>query len=360
LPSPRHGPNLGRLPSPDVPPARVLLLRGSLEEAEHRVRVAVWRGGVLAAYAGAVDLPVHLRSAAKPLQALAAVVTGAAERFAMTQAELALACGSHGGEPFHVATAAGLLERLGLTPDALRCGVHEPAYTPAGRELAAHGAHATVLHNNCSGKHSAMLAACVAAGWPTDGYLAPEHPLQVLNREHVATFAGLRPEGVSLATDGCSAPVFVVPLSAAARAFAVYTTPEPGDGVAGPLRSASERLLAALAARPEMIGGTRRVDTDLLRVTAGRVLAKVGAEGVWCLGVRGQRLGVAVKCEDGSQRGARPVGLAVLRALGALSDAEWAALGEHHDPVLRNHRDLVVGRLEVVPTDGVEGLPSQA
>lgn len=333
-------------------PLRVVLSRGDLPESEHRVRVAVWLDGKLETAAGDVDAPVFLRSSAKPLQALASVVTGAAERFSMTDAELALACGSHGGEPVHVATAAGLLARIGLGPDHLLCGAHPPSHDPAARDLVRAGAEPTTLHNNCSGKHSSMLAACVAMGWPVEDYVAFGHPLQRMNVAHVAAFAGIDPSQVRLGVDGCSAPNFAIPLAEAARAFARWATPATADGVPSVARDAAERIARALAVHPEMIGGTRRVDTDLIRMTGGRVLAKMGAEGVWCLSIAGARTGIAIKAEDGANRAAYPVGLGILRRLGALADAEWAALAPYHDPVLRNHRRIAVGRVEVLPPSG--------
>jgi len=328
------------------PPARVALTRGELVESEHRVKVAVWRDGSLLHAAGDVEAPVYLRSSAKPVQALACVVAGAADRFAMTDAELSLACGSHGGEPFHVATAAGLLARLGLDADALLCGAHWPFHEPSARALARTGEEPTALHNNCSGKHSAMLAACVAMGWPTAAYVDFAHPLQRMNVAHLAAFGGLRPEQVVVGIDGCSAPNFAVPLSAAARAFALWADPDRAEDVPAPAREGARRIARALAARPEMIGGTQRVDSDLIRETGGGVIAKMGAEGLWCLGVTGRATGVAIKVEDGTGRAAYHVGLAVLRGLGVLSDTHWRALEPYHDPVLRNHRRLAVGRVE--------------
>lgn len=336
-----------------LPPTRVVLSRGDLAESEHQVRVAVWKDGRIVHAAGDVDRPVYLRSSAKPLQALASVVTGAADRFAMTDAELSLACGSHGGEPFHVETAAGLLNRIGLGPEHLLCGAHPPSYDPAARDLLVRGEKPTNLHNNCSGKHSNMLAACVAMGWPVEEYVAFDHPLQRLNVEHVAAFAGIRPREVTLGIDGCSAPNFAVPLTASARAFALWATPSRATGIPDAARDAATRIRAAVAARPEMIGGTKRVDSDLVRVTGGRVIAKMGAEGVWCLAVTGAEIGIAIKAEDGSSRGAYPVGLAVLRTLGVISDADWDQLVQYHDPLLRNHRRLVVGRVDVIPPTGV-------
>lgn len=343
-PPPGRGSNCPRM---STAPARVVLTRGDLPESEHRVRVAVWRRGRVETALGDVEAPVYLRSSAKPLQALASGVVGAAERFGLTDAELAIACGSHGGEPFHVATSAGLLAKIGLGPEHLGCGAHWPSYEPAARELARSGGEPSALHNNCSGKHSNMLAACVAMGWPTDTYLEFDHPLQRMNLAHLAAFAGVRTQDVGVGVDGCSAPNFAVPLAASARAFARWATPQAATDVPQEVRDAASRIARALAARPEMIGGTKRLDTDLIRTTGGRVLAKMGAEGVWCLGVVGEDLGIALKAEDGASRAAYPLGLALLRRLGVLTDADWDALAAYHDPVLRNHRRLAVGRVEV-------------
>lgn len=344
-------------------PVRVVLTRGPLRESEHVVRVAVWRGagadGVRLHARGDVAAPVFLRSSAKVIQALASVVTGAADRFAMTDAELAMACGSHNGEPFHAATAAGLLARIGLGPEALLCGAHAPMHEPSAKALAARGEEPTVLHNNCSGKHSNMLAACVAAGWTPADYVAENHPLQVMNRAHMAAFCGGRPDEVITAVDGCSAPNFAVPLEAAARGMARWMSPRAAPGLSPAVAGAAERIAAALAKHPEMIAGTRRIDTDLIRVTGGRVIAKMGAEGVWLIGARGaaadgsETLGIAIKCEDGAGRAPYPVGMAVLRTLGVLSDSEREALSWWFDESLRNHRKIVVGRIEVEPSSGV-------
>lgn len=337
-----------------LPAIRVLLTRGGLPEAEHVVDLAVVREGRVVRAAGRADEPVFLRSSAKPAQALAVVTTGAMERFSLPVEALALACGSHGGEPFHVRVAADVLARIGLGPEALLCGAHPPAYAPAAERLAAEGVSPGALHNNCSGKHAGMLAACRAMGWETATYLEREHPLQQLNLRHVAAFAGLDPGEVPSAVDGCSVPTFHVPLSAAARLFARLASPGQA-GVEPESAAAAERVGAALAAHPGMIGGTGRLDTDVIRVTAGRVLSKVGAEGVWCAGVRGRNLGIAVKCRDGNSRAAYPAGLAVLRTLGVLGDREWAALAPHHDPVLRNHRRIDVGRIDVALPEGLDG-----
>ena len=170
----------------------------------------------------------------------------------------------------------------------------------------------------------------------------------MLNRENVALLGGIAPEDVVLGTDGCSVPVLGVPLVAAARAIGRLTNSATSHSVPATLGKAAERVLDALAEHPEMIGGTGRLDTDVLRATEGRVVTKVGAEGMWVAGVRGESVGLALKCEDGSPRGRAHAGLAVLRRLDLLSDGEWDALLPHHDPVRRNHRALEVGTIEVV------------
>lgn len=334
-------------------PAVVLESRAGIVECEHRVRAAAWRNGELVRAAGDVGAYTYLRSSAKPVQALASILTGAADRFAMTDAEVALACGSHGGEPFHVETAAGLLRKIGLSAESLQCGAHPPAFEPAARALCASGVEPSALHNNCSGKHSAMLAACVASGWETANYLDPEHPLQRMNRANVAAFAGLAPQDVRVGVDGCSAPVFAVPLSACARIFAGVTNRNEAKGLSEAQKVASRRICAALRERPEMIGGTKRLDSDVIRVTQGRVVSKVGAEGLWCAGVANADLGVAVKCEDGTPTAAQWVGLSLLRALGAFTDSEWERLAPHRDLVRRNHRRTDVGACEIRPPSGL-------
>jgi len=325
---------------------RVVRERAGLPESEHRVRVALWRRGHLVTAGGEDDTLVFLRSAAKPVQALACVLTGAAERFAMTDAEIALAAGSHNGEPAHVETARGLLARLGLSEADLLCGAHPPIHADSATALVRAGREPTPLHNNCSGKHSAMLAACVASGWPTAEYVAPDHPLQRLNRRHVSLYTGVPEAEIPIGVDGCSVPVFAIPLAGAARLVATVAAPERAD-LPDDVRAAAVRVRAAIRAAPEMVGGTARSDTDVIRETGGRVVCKVGAEGVWCLGVAETGTGLTVKCLDGSSDAARLTGLALLRAGGVLDDAAWGRLAPHHDEVRRNHRGLDVGRVRV-------------
>jgi L-asparaginase II len=328
---------------------RVVSERGGLVEAVHHVDFAIWRDGVVAGG----DAVTFLRSAAKPVQALACLVTGAADRFEFTVPELSLACASHNGEPIHVETATRMLQKIGLDEGALLCGAHPPEFAASAAALIRAGVAPTAIHNNCSGKHAAMLAACVAAGWPIADYVAPEHPLQRLNRKHVALFAGVAESDIVIGIDGCSAPVFGMPLSGAARLIAAVATPHAVD-LPADVTAAAERAAAAMTAAPEMVGGTRRSDTDLMRATQGRIVSKVGAEGLWSMGVRGASTGVAVKCRDGSSDAARRAGLALLRAMGLIDEHAWELLRPHHDNVRHNCRQLDVGRVRVEMPDGLK------
>ncbi len=330
---------------------RVLRERNGLPESEHLVHVAVYRDGSLIATAGDAEIRAFLRSAAKPIQALAAILSGAVDQFEMTDPELALACGSHSGERRHTEGAAAVLERIGLGPTDLRCGAHAPVHEGSAQQLIRDEASASALHNNCSGKHAAMLAACVAAGWDTAGYLAPDHPLQRLNRANVAAFAGLESDALGVGTDGCSVPTFHTSLAAAARAFASLVRPDLA-GIDGPLADAARRVTRAMSSAPEMVGGTGRADTLLMNSARGRLLSKVGAEGLWCVADATTGTGIALKCADGDGAQARRVGIELLRAAGALDDAGWDRLAPHRETVRRNHRQVEVGATHVeLPTE---------
>ena len=294
------------------------LMRGGHVESVHRGAIAVVDGrGELLGGVGDPLAVVHLRSAAKPFQALAVVESGAAEAFGISQEELAVICSSHGGEPTHVQLVGSLLERLGLGPEALVCGTHPPLSPSACRALQERGELPTVLHHNCSGKHAGMLAMALHLGAPVAGYWAAEHPVQeqiartirgLLSRgpgqPGCRWIAGARRSSDTLwgGTDGCGVPVVRMDLCEAAWLFALLAagaTPELA------------RVRDAMLAHPELVGGEELRDTRIMRSSAGRVIAKGGAEGVQALGVPPSfrpdpsdesALGCVIKIEDGSTR----------------------------------------------------------
>jgi L-asparaginase II len=208
-----------------------------------------------------------------------------------------------------------MLASLGLEEGDLACGPHEPLASRGARVLRDSGIRATRLHNNCSGKHAAMLARAVAEGWPHQGYELAAHPVQRACTDSVARWCGLDAADIPQAVDGCGVVVYALPLEAMARAFArLACRARSGDDVPG-------RVVHAMRTRPFLVGGTDRFDSVLMEETDGRVVAKVGAEGVHTVAVLDQAVGAAVKAEDGSPRAQYPAVLRLLQHLGALPDS---------------------------------------
>ena len=323
--------------------------RGETLESVHHGAVAVAddSGRTILAH-GDPGLVTFLRSSAKPAQVLPLLASGAVERFGITEEEIAVMIGSHGGEPFHVATVRSILAKAGLDERDLMCGAHAPYHRPSARALRAAGREPTAVHNNCSGKHAGMLALAVTLGAPTATYLENDHPVQVRIRDAVATLAGIEPGELAVAVDGCSAPNFALPLERAAVLFARLMAP----GVLPPgLREAAGRAVAAMRRHPEMVAGSDRICTALMQAGSCGLIAKIGAEGFYGLGYArdGRGYGIALKISDGDGDRARPAAtLAALQAVGVLADGPAAALFERFVGILRNHRGLVVGRVAPV------------
>ena len=328
----------------------VTVTRGSLVEARHRGFIAIADGrGKLTASLGDVSVRAWSRSAAKPFQAIPLIESGAADHFRLTPRELAVITASHSGEELHLAAVRSIISKTGIDVNDLRCGVHAPFDQAARLALQAEGRAPSVLHNNCSGKHAGMLALATYLNEPVADYVNPNHPIQQRIREVLALFAGVTASDISVAVDGCSAPVFGLPMAALARSYARLVAVEQTD-LPATLQSAAHRVITAMTDNPDLIGGTsERLDTDLMRVANGRIISKVGAEGVQLLGVRPcadypHGLGIAIKIEDGDTRRARdPVVIETLRQLGLLNQIHLAQLERYAHSIVRNHRQLEVG-----------------
>lgn len=270
--------------------------------------------------------------------------SGAAARFDLAGALLAICCASHNGEPGHVEAARAVLSRAGVPESALQCGTHAPSYQPAAAELWRSDGEPQPIHNNCSGKHSGMLAAAQALGAPLESYLSIDHPVQQGILNNIAALTAVPVEQIALGVDGCSVPVHGVPVRGMARAYALLARPEKA-GRQGDLLAP---IAAAMAAHPWYIEGTHGEDTLLMERMNGRVVAKSGAEGVLCVAVRDVGIGLAIKVESGRNDRSHAVAIECLRQLDLLSTQEREALGELVAPPIRNHRRLLVG--ETRPT----------
>lgn len=332
---------MGRTPI-DVALARVT--RDGVIESTHYGRVAVCApDGRLLASAGDPEGVQFWRSSSKPLQALSVVTSGAADRFALTVRELAVCCASHSGSAMHVATVSGILSKLGLDASALQCGVHWPGDIEERNRLIRAGEEPSPLHNNCSGKHAGMLATCLALGADPSDYLALEHPVQRLIAEHLALLSGVTRDRWRVGRDGCGAPTVAMPLRAQALAFARLAAPA---GLPGDMRGAAERITAAMAAAPEMVSAPGAFNTELIRLTGGAVIAKGGAEGLFCMAVPAREIGIAFKVADGSARAHPTVALELLRRVHVELPAELVERFAE-PPVTNCHGDMV-GRIEPV------------
>jgi L-asparaginase II len=326
--------------------------RGPIVESRHRGHVIALDGdGTVMASLGAPEMVTYLRSSAKPFQALPLLLSGAADRFGFSEQEIALACASHNGEAIHVQAAASMLRKIGLAPSDLKCGVHWPFSSQVTQELRASGEQPNVLHNNCSGKHAGMLAVALHLGAPKETYDHPDNPVQQAIAIGIARFAGIEEAQLVIGIDGCGVPVFGINVRSMAKMYARLVSPPPEFEPR--LRDACRRIVHAMTAYPEFVGGVNeRLDTLLIRAAGGKLISKIGAEGVYTVGVLPSErwpkgLGLALKIEDGEDRRARPtVVIEALRQLGVLDDVMLEVLAPYRKFPIRNHRGDLVGEVK--------------
>jgi L-asparaginase II len=319
--------------------------RGDVVESVHRgVVVVVDTEGRLVASAGNVDHVAYFRSAAKPFQAIPVVESGAAEAFGFTERELALSCSSHDSTPDHQRGVARMLEKIGLHEDDLRCGISPIADEQEQARSVLGLVWPSQLQCECSGEHAGMLAACKQLGYPLDTYVERDHPLQRRILEIVATVLGIDEDELILGTDGCSIPTFAAPLRRFAFAYATLACPQqsPIKNDAG-LVEAIDRMREAMVAYPVMIGNEGVLDTEIMQATGGRIVAKLGAEGVLCLAAPERGWGVAIASDDGMPRGLGPAAIATLEQLGLADDSELCPLREQFAGAVPSFKGEPVG-----------------
>lgn len=329
-------------------PAKVAhVLRGNTVESIHRGHLTVIDGdrNTLVSI-GDPSTVTYFRSAAKAFQAIPFITSGAADEFNFTDEEIALAVASHSGEPRHVELAAGMLAKAGFTEQDLRCGAHFPFNEAETNRMKAAGEQPDQRHNNCSGKHAAMLAFAKHIDADPATYDAADNRIQKRILRCVADFAEIAESEIAIGIDGCSAPNFALPVAAMARSFINLISPE---NLHESIQTACARIVGAMIDHPELIGGSERLDTMLMSAARGSIISKVGADGVWLCGVLPSEkwptgLAIALKVEDGDDHKARPaIAVDVLRQLGVFSSSELADISPM--PV-KSRRGDVVGRIE--------------
>jgi L-asparaginase II len=318
----------------------VVVTRGGVVESQHNVHAAVVDfSGTLVGGARDHTARTFWRSAAKPFQVMPFVTSGGCESLDWGEDQIAIACGSHGGEPEHVAIVSRMLRDLDLEDGDLACGSHEPLSSRGARIVHESGQRLTRLHNNCSGKHAAMLGFAHTKRWKKHGYEKPEHPVQIAILQEIGRWTETRGSQIDVAVDGCAVPVFGLPLDRMALAYAkLGAAHHRGDEVPG-------RILGAMATHPFLVGGTDRLDTILIDETHGKVISKIGAEGVYSAVVPEMGLGLALKVEDGAQRATAPALLRLLQLLDALPETLPSKLAELAKKPMRNSRNQCVGEV---------------
>ncbi len=330
----------------------VCSFRGKLIETRHEVAVAIQDcDGVLQAATGDPDLIVHVRSAAKPFQALPLVEDGVMEAFDISARELALACASHNSEQYQVATVSRWMQRCGLQEEQLVCGSHRPLANDLGFrrhdgtwedvELA----QPSRVASNCSGKHTGMLSLAKFHGWDEAGYAVDGHPVQERCRSVISSWFDVPSDDVRGAVDGCGVVSWAVPLRAIATGYARMANAD------GPMQT----IVSAMMTHPELVAGKRRLCTALMKAYPGKVLAKVGAGGVYGVALLDRGLGVAIKVLDGDPKATAVALLAVLDSLG-LDCRHSTLLSRFAKPVILNTNRQVVGHYSLTrsPTFAID------
>jgi L-asparaginase len=300
--------NVGRSRRPAVvsKPITVNLLREGIVESVHTCQVAIAdaRGRILSA-AGDPTTTIFARSALKPIQAIAVAATGVLEHFDLSEADLAIICGSHQGSIAHARQVFNILWRCDVESTVLTCPVPKNATSP--------------LQHNCSGKHAGMVAACQHHNWEPTSYASRKHPVQKLILDKMAELLHIPAAEFIAAKDDCGVPTYLLELGQMAHLFAQLSSRE---------KLYLERISRAMVSAPEMVAGAGEFDTELMRLSQSSIVSKSGAEGVQCIGRMGEGLGIAIKVMDGAKRAKHAAAIHILRQLGWISPTVAESLAE--------------------------------
>jgi len=325
---------------------RVEATRGPLSESVHRVAVAVVHAdGRLVAASGESSLVAWWRSAAKPFQAMPLVEDGVTARFDLGDAELALACASHSSEAPHLEAVDRFMDKVGIRESDLACGIHPPISPQVAKAVLCGRSTMTPKWSNCSGKHTGMLALARHHGWPSQGYQAAGHPVQDRILEVISQWTDVDRGAIAVAPDGCTAACFALPLRGMALAYARLGASEA---------AAPHQVTRAMMKHPFLVAGTGRLCTDLMAGWPGNIIAKVGADGIYCAALRWLGLGLALKVLDGDGPASAVALLEVIRQVlergTTASPAAYslAPLASYARPALVNTRGVVTGELRPV------------
>ena len=316
--------NLGKRNRFSANKINVQLLREGIVESVHSCQATVvdTRGRILSA-AGDPQTTTFARSCLKPIQALPVSISGAQDRFNLSETDLAIICGSHQGTIAQARQVFNILWRCDVEPSALQCPVCQQS----------------PLRHNCSGKHAGMIAISKQQGWQISSYMDRQHPVQQLILNTMADLLHMPAAEFICAHDDCGVPTYLLEIGQLANLYAL---------LAGHSQLHLERITRAMTRHPEMVSGDGQFDTELMRLTNGDIVSKSGAEGVQCIGRIGEGLGLAIKVMDGSKRAKTAVSIHLLKQLGWISPTVAQNLEESFLAIGRYSRLEVVGELSLI------------
>lgn len=322
------------------PVARIL--RGGVVESTHYGSAAVVDSdGHLLYRVGDPYQVTFMRSCAKPFQAIAVVESGAAREFGFTAAEIAVMAGSHSAEVKHIEAVQSILDKIGLGPENLKCGVHPPIGDKGASTTSSDDGPRTPIQHNCSGKHAGMLALAVFKNISTHDYTSPTHTVQRIIRKTVSDICCYQEEKIEIGIDGCSVPNYALPLYNMALGFARMVTP---TAVPKEKAHAYNTVTMAMLDHPDYVAGEGRFDTVMAGAPGEKVISKAGAEALECFALVDRKMGATIKIADGNKRALFPASVELLYKLGCRSKS--AELDEFHRPLIYNWSGLEVGRIE--------------
>ncbi|HHV99890.1 MAG TPA: asparaginase [Clostridiaceae bacterium] len=329
-----------------MPVKLVEVIRGNTVESIHKGDVAIVNSkGEIIHELGNAGRVAFFRSAGKPLQAIAALETGIVEEYGLGLNEIAIMVSSHSGEQEHIRTIKGMMEKTGINEDMLKCGVHEPVNREAARQLALAGESPTRLHCNCSGKHIGLIAASKLKNADVQGYHLESHPIQKDIKNIISEFCNVDLEEMETGIDGCSLPIYAVPLKNMALSYANLCDAEFNKGK---YSKSQNYVISAMTMYPEMVAGKGRLDTEIMRNFGDRVISKMGAEGIYCAGIIGKNIGIAIKIDDGNSRAVGPAIIDILIQMKIIDKSEAEALINFWKPPVVNHNKVTVGKIRPV------------
>lgn len=325
-------------------PVLVEVYRGNTVESFHRGVVCVVNNtGEIVFSRGDVHQVCYPRSAMKLLQVIPFIVDGGMQRFGITLEEIAVMCGSHNAEAEHLRVVHSILQKIGLDQNALNCGPQYPSSKRDANALIKADQKPHHIHNNCSGKHAGMLATCMLNEWPIEDYINPQHPLQ----QRILDICSLMyeyPKGkMEIALDGCSAPIFSVPVYNQAVGFKNLVANKHLDES---IQNACKIIVEAVSTYPFMVAGTGRYCTDMMKITAPKIIGKTGAEGIFCMTFTEQQLGVCIKIDDGKMLPQYNVAQALVEASGLFTKEQLSPLHKYAEDELKNFNKLITGTIK--------------